>query len=241
MSYVKQLSASERIALNRAPAHLRESIARRLVAKRSKSRALLQIQSAMRQLSQKQAGMLRSAMSKSLQRAPEPVEYDEAEEYTDEVSGETKRIGRARASLVKHDGRYFVAARFPFWIVNGPNADYSGDPRWCCLLIELTPETGVEVSGLGDDLKAWWERTKPRIRQAIANAMRSPYALLAAGISFAMGGWGIVFASVYLGARAGLAFGQRLGPEDRVATDADRQRTLQNQLHTTIVPGKVKS
>lgn len=170
------------------------------------------------------------------------MSYDEPEEYADEgeaeeLSGVRRVVSPVKVRVFSHNGARHIAARFAF-VAEGFNGDR---PLWASVLIRLEDGSDAEVGAWADDLKEWWrDRAKPRIKEAIAAVIRSPLALLAAGVSLVLGGVGTVVASLYLGSRVGLMIGQGMPYGDRVATEADKARSLANQLNTTITKGAIK-
>lgn len=65
--------------------------------------------------------------------------------------------------------------------------------------------SGAELGATTGRMAEWWAGVKPKLQSAFVKAIRSPVTALLTGISLFVSGWGLVYASAYVGARAALA------------------------------------
>lgn len=226
MSLWSKLTPQERRSLAGTPPMMRETFARKTIAKRRKRAA------AVAAVSKIATEAMRRAHGSQSQRPYPPGDdeyYDDAEVAGDdrdllfERSGKMREyLARSAIRVYRHNSDVYVEASVPVMLtIRGSRRRGAFsvvtklDPLATAQIPPAEDIAGAEIGAVSDTVKAWWATAKEKIRSAIVRVMRSPLTALGAGLTLFVTGWGPTIVTAYLGARAMLAIA---GPPETTQT-----------------------
>jgi len=192
-----QLSKSERQLALRNPMAFRKLMARKRVV------AIAQAHTAI-------ANAARLALANAQARSkpmPAPEREDEYEDDGEETAGMYSGV---EVGHICHGTDEYISAKVPVMLTHRCGAKSHPMRGVIHLVVKLEPQaelSGVDFGAMSTEAAkaaraVFWKAARERLREAFLRVIRSPATALAAGVSFLMGGWGRVFATLYAGTRA---------------------------------------